>query len=145
MKPYTIGFYGKSNSGKTTLIIKIINYLSKEGLNVASVKVSDKKIGIDKEGKDTFKHTQAGSNLVVFSTKTETDFLFNKYMTNYKFINFISKLKKFDIIIIEGANSEKIKKIRIGNIKKRKNTLFTYDNDFEKLINYIKNEIQWRN
>ena len=40
--PSIIGFYGESNTGKTALLVEIINLLSKEGFNVASIKISDK-------------------------------------------------------------------------------------------------------
>lgn len=145
MKPYVIGFYGASNSGKTTLIVKIIDHLSKERFCIASVKISDKKIGIDSEGKDTWKHSQAGSKLIVFSSENETDFLLKKNISSNKIVDIIGQLGEYDVIIVEGANDENIQKIRIGEIKKRKNTIFTYEGDFEKLINFIKAEISRRN
>ena len=36
--PITIGFYGESNSGKTSLIIKIIKYLKNMGYKIATIK-----------------------------------------------------------------------------------------------------------
>jgi len=142
MKPYIIGFYGESDTGKTTLIVELIKYLSNEGFNVASVKISDKKTGIDSKGKDTWKHSQAGSKLVVFSTDSETDFLLKQKMNCNDLINCIQNFDNFDIIMVEGANDGKIPKIRLGKIKERKNTIITYDEDFEKLINFIKSEIR---
>jgi len=139
--PSIIGFYGESNTGKTTLIVKIINRLSKDGFNVASVKISNKKISIDSEGKDTWKHAEAGSKLVVFSTENETDFLLKRKISNNELVDNIKRLGNYDIILVEGANDENIPKIRLGEIKERKNTIFTYDDDFEELINFIKDGI----
>ncbi|MCK4996463.1 MAG: molybdopterin-guanine dinucleotide biosynthesis protein B [Thermoplasmatales archaeon] len=139
--PSIIGFYGESNTGKTTLIVKIINRLSKDGFNVASVKISNKKISIDSEGKDTWKHAEAGSKLVVFSTENETDFLLKRKISNNEIVDNIKRLGNYDIILVEGANDENIPKIRLGEIKERKNTIFTYDDDFEELINFIKDGI----
>lgn len=139
--PSIIGFYGESNTGKTTLIVKIINRLSKDGFNVASVKISNKKISIDSEGKDTWKHAEAGSKLVVFSTENETDFLLKRKISNNEIVDNIKRLGNYDIILVEGANDENIPKIRMGEIKERKNTIFTYDDDFEELINFIKDGI----
>ena len=145
MKPYILGFYGKSNTGKTTLIVDIITRLTKEDFKVASVKITNKKVSIDSEGKDTWKHVSAGSQLVVFSTDVETDFILKQKLGNKEMMEFIKYFGNYDIIIIEGANDEEIPKIRIGKIKERKNTILTYDADFEKLIEYIKNEIDRRN
>ena len=139
--PSIIGFYGESNTGKTTLIVKIINRLSKDGFNVASVKISNKKISIDSEGKDTWKHAEAGSKLVVFSSENETDFLLKRKISNNEIVDNIKRLGNYDIILVEGANDENIPKIRLGEIKERKNTIFTYDDDFEELINFIKDGI----
>ena len=78
--PAIFGFYGSSNTGKTTLIVKIIEKLAKEGYKVATIKKTDKKIGIDKKEKDTWKHGQAGAKLVVFSSPCETDFIVKENM-----------------------------------------------------------------
>ena len=142
MKPYIIGFYGESDAGKTTLIVELIKCLSNEGFNVASVKISDKKIGIDSEGKDTWKHVQAGSKLVVFSTDGETDFIFKQKLSGNELMKCINCFGIYDIIIVEGANDEDIPKVRLGKIKERENTIITYDDDFEKLITFIKSEIR---
>lgn len=143
--PSIIGFYGESNTGKTALLVEIINRLSKEGFNVASIKISDKGISIDSEGKDTWKHAQAGSKLVVFSSENETDFLLKQKISNNEIVENIKRLGNYDIILVEGANDENTPKIRIGDIKERKNTILTYDDDFEGLVNFIKNEILRRN
>jgi molybdopterin-guanine dinucleotide biosynthesis protein B len=139
-KPAVIGFYGESKTGKTTLIIEIIKRLTNEGLKVATVKITDKNIGIDTEGKDTWKYSKAGSELVVFSSPIETDFIHAKSNTISKIINNIKKMDEFDIIIVEGAHDKNIPKIRIGDIKERENTIFTYNRDFDGLIEMIKNE-----
>ena len=143
--PSIIGFYGESNTGKTALLVEIINRLSKEGFDVASIKISDKGISIDSEEKDTWKHAEAGSKLVVFSSENETDFLLKQKISNNEIVENIKRLGDYDIILVEGANDENTPKIRIGDIKERKNTILTYDDDFEGLINFIKNEILRRN
>ena len=141
MKPKIFGIYGKSDTGKTTLIVEIIKRLTKEGYKIASVKISDKKINIDKKDKDTWKHSQAGSNLVVLSSLNNTDFLFKKNLEEDEIINKISKFDDYNLIIVEGAKNSKIPKIRLGSIKERDNTILDYIGDFEKLIDVIKNEI----
>lgn len=139
--PAVFGFYGESNTGKTSLIESIISKLTKEGYKIATVKITDKKIGIDSNGKDTWRHSQAGSKLVILSSPIETDFLFkNKQNINEIFQN-INKFGEYDLVIVEGANDKLTRKIRMGNIPERENTILTYDGDFKGLINTIKNEI----
>ncbi|MCK5635998.1 MAG: hypothetical protein KAH91_01150, partial [Thermoplasmatales archaeon] len=85
------------------------------------------------------------SKLVVFSSENETDFLLKQKISNNEIVENIKRLGNYDIILVEGANDENTPKIRIGDIKERKNTILTYDDDFEGLINFIKNEILRRN
>lgn len=141
MNEVVIGIYGKSNTGKTTLIVDIIKKLTNEGFKIASVKITNKKIGIDTKGKDTWRHAQAGSNLVVLSSPKETDFLVKKSLDISETIRLISQIDKYDLILVEGANDKHIPKIRIGDIDIRENTIFTYSGDFKDIIEFLKKKI----
>jgi len=141
MYPAVFGVYGESGSGKTKLIIDIIKRLTKEGFKIACIKITDKKINIDTKGKDTWKYEKAGSELVVLSSKNETDFLIKNKEEIQKIIDQLNYLNKYDLVITEGANDNFTPKIRLGTIKIRKNTIQTYKGDFEELIETIKKEI----
>ncbi len=54
-----------SNSGKTTLIEKIVPILRKEGLRVAVVKHASAGFDLDKPGKDSWRFQRAGAGIVV--------------------------------------------------------------------------------
>ena len=143
-KPAVIGFYGKSNTGKTALIVEVIKRLTAEGLKVATLKITNKNIGIDTKGKDTWKYGKAGSELVIFSSPIETDFFHMKNTKTNKILNYIENQREYDIVIVEGAREKNIPKVRLGDILERENTLITYDGDFERLFKIIKNEISRR-
>jgi molybdopterin-guanine dinucleotide biosynthesis protein B len=145
MRPAIFGIYGKSKTGKTSLIIKIINTLTKDGIRIACIKKSNKIIDIDTKGKDTCKYTEAGSKIIVLSSKNNTDILLKKRQDIEEIIDQICYINKYNLIIIEGANESYIPKIRLGNIEKRENTILTYSNDFPGLIKIIKKEINRRN
>ena len=141
MYPAVIGFYGKSGAGKTSLILKLIKRLMDSGYNVATIKNTDKEIGIDKEGKDTWKHAQAGAKLVVLSSPIETDFLVKGKQDTKEIIEHIISLGTFDIILVEGASDPEIPKIRVGDIRERENTIYHYRDNFEEVFDQIKKEI----
>jgi len=141
-EPVVFGIYGESNTGKTTLMVQLIRQLTDDGYNVATVKKSDKKIGVDTEGKDTWKHCQAGSNLVVFSSSIETDFMVKQKMDTQKIIQQLNELGTFDIILVEGARDKNIAKIRIGNISCRENTILSYDGNIEEILDIMKKKIK---
>ena len=142
--PAIFGFYGSSNTGKTTLIVKIIEKLAKEGYKVATIKKTDKKIGIDKKEKDTWKHGQAGAKLVVFSSPCETDFIVKENMKTKDIIQNISEMGCHDAILVEGAHDSSIPKIRLGDIEERDNTIGYYQDNFEEIFKLIKKEIDKR-
>jgi molybdopterin-guanine dinucleotide biosynthesis protein B len=139
-KPCILGFYGESQSGKTTLMERIIAQLTHEGQRVAVIKKTDQPINIDTKGKDTSLFSQAGAELVIFSTEIETTYLINRKSDINEILAKIQQLGDFDFIFIEGTNDRVIPKIRLGNIMERENTLFTYDGNYEQLIAKIKNK-----
>lgn len=144
MKPYIIGFYGYSNTGKTTVIIDLIKKLTDANYNVATIKFSDKKINFDSKGKDTYKHAQVDANPIVLSSLSETDFIIKKKMELKDIIIYLTTFKKLDIIIIEGAKDPDIPKIRLGDIQKRENTILDYKDDFKCLYQFIEEKIKNR-
>jgi len=54
-----------SNSGKTTLIEKVVVILKARGLNVAVVKHTSNDFEIDRRGKDSWRYQQAGADAVI--------------------------------------------------------------------------------
>lgn len=63
-----VGFAGYSGSGKTTLVEQLIPVLRKRGLRVSVVKHAHHSFDIDRPGKDTFRHREAGAFEVAVSS-----------------------------------------------------------------------------
>jgi molybdopterin-guanine dinucleotide biosynthesis protein B len=63
-----VSIVGESDTGKTTLIEKIIPELTGRGYRVATVKHDAHGFNIDHEGKDSWRHKQAGAALTVLSS-----------------------------------------------------------------------------
>ena len=62
-------FVGKSNSGKTTFIERVIPELVRGGYKIATVKHAGHGFDLDTEGKDSWRHKQAGASSVVILSK----------------------------------------------------------------------------
>jgi len=138
------GIYGNSDSGKTTLIVKLVEKLVKEGYLVATIKQTKKAISMDTKRKDTWRHHGAGAELVVFSSICETDFLLNKSMGTSEIIRRITEFGCYDIILVEGADDPCIPKIQIGAGKKRENTIASYEDNFNEILKIIKRELKMK-
>jgi len=63
-----LSIVGKSDSGKTTLIEKLVAELVRRGYRIATIKHDVHGFDIDREGKDSWRHKQAGAHTVVISS-----------------------------------------------------------------------------
>ncbi len=63
-----ICFVGNSGSGKTSLLEQVVRELKRLGYRVAVVKHAPHGFDIDPVGKDSWRFTQAGSDVVVLSS-----------------------------------------------------------------------------
>ena len=65
--PPVVSIISKKNSGKTTLLVKLIPELKKRGYTVGTLKHDVHGFDIDHEGKDSWRHKKAGADTVVIS------------------------------------------------------------------------------
>ena len=63
-----VSIVGKSDSGKTTLIEKLIPILKRRGYRVATIKHDVHGFEMDREGKDTYRHFHSGAEGVLISS-----------------------------------------------------------------------------
>ena len=68
--PPVIALIGKPDSGKTTLLEKLIPELRHRGYRIGTIKHHVHTFEMDKPGKDTWRHKQAGASTVALSSPT---------------------------------------------------------------------------
>lgn len=68
MVPPVISIISKKNSGKTTLLEKLIPELKHRGYRIGTIKHDTHGYEIDHEGKDTWRHKRAGATTVAISS-----------------------------------------------------------------------------
>jgi len=101
-KRLAVAFTGPSNSGKTTLIIQLSQILKQNNYKVAIVKHDPgDKAQFDKEGKDSYKFSQTGANVVVISPNRTT--LFKQEESSISDI--VNMLGDFDYLLVEGLKT----------------------------------------
>lgn len=109
-KRLTVAFSGPSNSGKTTIIIKVANILQDNGFKVCIIKHDPKDKAIfDKEGKDSFKFSQTGADVAVVSPRKTT--LFKKNSSSIE--EMIELFQDFDYLLVEGLKTLDLPRISI--------------------------------
>lgn len=106
MKVFSV--VGITESGKTTTIENIIKELKRRNYSVGSVKeIHFEQFAIDTEGSNTYRHKEAGSQLVTARGYYETDILFQERLS----IDEILKFYNHDFVILEGVTDSNVPKI----------------------------------
>jgi len=99
---------GATKSGKTTTIEKIIVELKNRGCSVASIKdIHSDKFSFDTPGTNTWRHMEAGSEMVVGRGTDKTAIMIPKRLE----ISALLAWFDHDFVVIEGARQEGFPKI----------------------------------
>ncbi len=140
------GIYGLRDAGKTTLLERLTRGLVNDGYKVATVKYATVDISIDKKGKDSWRHKEAGAVSVCVSGKNETAFIMETVSGFSDIISTLQNLSHPDVILVEGCEIQGVPKIAIGDVEEREGTIFRYliDNDtLPEIKTYIKESIEF--
>ena len=65
-----MGIVGWSGSGKTSLVVQVLPILKARGLRVSTMKHAHHRFDVDKPGKDSFRHREAGASEVLVVTSS---------------------------------------------------------------------------
>ena len=103
-----IAFIGYQNSGKTTLVEKVIAELTRRGLRVGSLKHHGHHgFDIDVPAKDTWRHHQAGSKHVGLICATRwAEYADTREGDEMPARELLSRYNDVDVVIIEGYKTE---------------------------------------
>lgn len=96
-----VSFVGKSNAGKTTLLEKIIPVLKQKGYRVAVVKHHVHEFDLDRPGKDTWRHAQAGADTVVIAAPAKLAMI-KRLERELSLDEVVAMITGVDLIITEG-------------------------------------------
>ena len=107
-----VSIVGKSKSGKTTLIERLVPILIRKGLKVAVVKHAKMGFEIDREGKDSYRIFRSGADVVIVS---EEKLAFIKRVESDDINQCLELLKGYDLILTEGFSKLRFPKIALDN------------------------------
>ena len=120
---------GRSNAGKTTLIAKMIAELVRRGYRVATIKHNRHGFEIDHEGKDSWRHKQAGARITVIASPhqvavvedIEKDYDISELVDRY--------LRNVDIVLSEGFKENPHPKIEVNRSEMKQDILSTKEDN----------------
>ena len=120
-----VSIVGKSDSGKTTLIEKLLPELVRRGYRIATVKHDVHGFEVDREGKDSWRHKKAGAHTVIISSPQKVA-LIRDVEKDLTLDELREKLvQDVDLVLSEGYKKDVQPKIEIFRKEKHKELLCT--------------------
>lgn len=105
-----LGFAAYSGTGKTTLIEQLVRSLKAQGLRIAVIKHDGHDFEIDREGKDSWRFTQAGADISIITSTAKTALIEQRPLS---FVQVAAMVRDVDLILVEGYKQEDFTQIGI--------------------------------
>jgi molybdopterin-guanine dinucleotide biosynthesis protein B len=111
--PPIVSVVGRSETGKTTLIQKLIKELKSKGYRIATIKHTPQEAAFDQPNKDSWRHIQAGSEATIISAPDRMAMI--KPVTQALTVDQIARYlgEDYDLILAEGFKESSIPKIEV--------------------------------
>ena len=108
------GLAGWSGSGKTTLMVKLIPALVTRGLTVSTVKHAHHGFDLDRPGKDSHRHRQAGASEVMVGSARRWALMHElRDEAEPTAADLIAAMTPVDLVLIEGFKRERHEKLEV--------------------------------
>lgn len=122
------GLAGWSGSGKTTLITRLVPELTGRGLRVSTMKHAHHSFDMDKPGKDSYVHREAGATEVMVSSTERWALLHeNRDRPEPSMEELVAYMTPVDLLLVEGFKTYPHDKIEIHRAATGKPLLTTND------------------
>lgn len=124
------GIAGYSGSGKTTLLEKLIPVLTTRGLKVSVIKHAHHGFDIDRPGKDSYRHREAGASEVLLACNDRWALMHERRTEAETTLSeLLGRLSPCDLVLIEGFKQEPVPKLEVYRPENGKPPLFPERND----------------
>ncbi len=108
-----VGIVGWSGSGKTTLVEAVIPVLIADGLTVSTVKHAHHGFDMDRPGKDTHRHRQAGAHEVLVAAAARWALLHEIVGPEPTLPDLLCRLAPVDLVLVEGFKTHPFPKLEV--------------------------------
>ena len=122
----TIAVIGSKNSGKTTLVSKLVNYFSSQSIKVGVIKHAHHSFEIDHPNTDSYKIRKSGAYKTTIISDKRLAFIEERVNENEIDLNSLMDMNEgCDVIIFEGFKKRKeIPKIEVFLKRNKKDYLY---------------------
>lgn len=111
------GITGWSGSGKTTLMVKLIPELIGRGFSVSTMKHTHHRFDLDRKGKDSYEHRQAGASEVLVSSSSRWALMHELCgEPEPEMEELIEQMTPVDLLLVEGFKGRRYKKLEVSRL-----------------------------
>jgi len=108
------GIAGYSGSGKTTLLERLIPHLTARGLRISVIKHAHHGFDIDRPGKDSYRHREAGASEVMLTGAQRWALLHElRDAPEPTLADYLTHFSPCDLVLVEGFKNEPIPKLEV--------------------------------
>jgi molybdopterin-guanine dinucleotide biosynthesis protein B len=108
------GLAGWSGSGKTTLLTRLIPELIGRGITVSTIKHAHHEFDIDKPGKDSWLHRQAGATEVMVASARRFALMHELREAPEPTLDaLVARMAPVDLLLVEGFKAHPHKKLEV--------------------------------
>ena len=123
-----IGLAGWSGAGKTTLLTGVLPRLAARGVSVSTIKHAHHAFDVDRPGKDSYAHREAGARQVLVSSANRWALMTELRGAPEPDLRFLlSRLSDVDLVIVEGFKRDPHPKIEVHRAENGKPWLHPED------------------
>jgi len=109
-----IGLAGMSGSGKTTLVVRLLPALVARGYRVSTMKHAHHVFDVDRPGKDSYRHREAGATEVLVASSARWALMHEQRgEAEPSAAELIGHMTPVDLVIVEGFKREGHDKLEI--------------------------------
>lgn len=108
-----LGIVGWSGSGKTTLLESLLPLLRASGLRVSTVKHAHHGFDMDRPGKDSYRHREAGAQEVLVATAVRWALLHEVSGPEPTLPELLTRLAPADLVLVEGFKTHPFAKLEV--------------------------------
>jgi len=124
------GLAGWSGSGKTTLLTAVIPELKARGLAVSTIKHAHHEFDIDRPGKDSWRHRQAGAHEVMVASSRRWALMHElRDEPEPPLEELVAKMSPVDLLLVEGWKRHAHPKVEVHRPSLGKALLYPEDPD----------------
>lgn len=107
------GVIGWKNSGKTSLMERLVAEITGRGCSVSTVKHVHHTVDLDQPGKDTFRHRQAGAQEVVLASADRLAIMVEHRGPEPELPAVLARMAPVDLILVEGYKRDAHPKVEV--------------------------------